>query len=374
MWIPTINFFRQIAICSLVGILCITNVQAQSVKGFVYDDESKFEIQSAFIFINDSSIGTITDESGFFEIDTENHTNVDLIVSHLGYENQTFRITGDFQNLDTIFLVPESVEIKGVSLTKKYSKKLRKRRMKRFKDAFLGSEDNRKNVEITNPNTLLFYMEGSRLMATATEPLIIENKHLGYSIRFFLSHFELHSNADCIYKGKSSFSELALSKKALARAKRNRRKIFSQTYRSFFYRLIHDTIPKDAFIVGTSKQNFRGEFVQFDPVELDSLSLEMTDDSKYILDIENHFTVKYLDMKVSREASPNFGATNALSKIQNPRGIKNDQLTSYLGSKTGKLILDSNGRILNANEVEEYGFWASKRVAYMLPLDYKIKP
>lgn len=358
----------------LVGIsVSISQGMAQSVRGLVCDEMSKVPVQDAFIFVNDSSLGTITTKDGLFELDLENHVNVNLIISHLGYENKTLVLAKDELNLDTIFLTPHSFELNEISVTTKPKKRLRKKRLKQFEDAFLGAKEDRKDIQIENPEVLLFYKDGSKLIASADEPLIIHNEYLGYTIRFFLSHFELHSNNDVIYKGTTSFTEQEKSKKELAKIKRNRRKVFNQTYRSFFYHLIHKKLEADKFLVGTSTLNFKGEFEQFVPSAIDSLIVVEQEDGTYELDIDNHFTVKYLELESKRKAKTQKLSARFTTGLKEVKAEKNDDLVSYMRSKTQKIRLDKNGRILNPNEVEEYGFWAGKRVAYMLPLDYKIK-
>lgn len=359
--------------CVLCIALMVPLGMSQSVQGIVYDELSNKAIQDAFIFVNDSSLGTISNQDGLFILDLENNVNVTLIVSHLGYENKTVALSEGLTNLDTIYLNPHSFELNEISLTTKGKKNLRKKRLKRFEEAFLGAKSERQDIEITNPEVLLFYEEGSKLMAKADKPLIIQNNYLGYTIRFFLTHFELYPNEDVIYKGTTSFTEEEKSKKELAKIKRNRHKVFHQTNRSFFYRLIHKKVEDKKFLVGSSKKNFKGEFVQFEALPIDSIVLVEKDDGNYELYVQDHFTVKYLDLESKRKAKTQKLSSTFSTGLKQFEAEKNDELVSYLGSSTNKIILDSTGRILNSQEVEEYGFWASKRVAYMLPLDYQIK-
>ena len=46
---------------------------------------------------------------------------------------------------------------------------------------------------------------------------------------------------------------------------------------------------------------------------------------------------------------------------------------SYLRSKTGKIIVNRFGKILNPDDVEEVGYWANMRTATLLPTDYQVE-
>ena len=176
-----------------------------------------------------------------------------------------------------------------------------------------------------------------------------------------------------MYKGRSSFQELSKSKKELAKIKRNRKKAFAQTYHSFFYDLINNELDQEQFVIGSAQKNYHDEFVQFEPVSIDSIQIEENGEGNYVLDIDHHFTVQYLNLKEKKKKSSAKPKVKFTSGIQRVQAEQNNNATSYLGSSSDKIVLDKNGRILNSTEIEEYGFWATKRVAYMLPLDYKAK-
>ncbi len=359
---------------SAIILLFAETLSSQTISGILYDKIKNHAVQDAYVFIDDSSIGTISDESGYFNLELKELNNLTLIVSHISYENKMVEIKQNTSTLDTIFLIENSFELNEVVLNTASNKRLRKKRMKRFKNAFLGSDENRKNVDILNPDVILFYEENNTLYAIADEPIIIQNDHLGYTINFFLKEFKLQKNEDVFYKGNTSFKEMDGSKKELAKIKRNRRKVYEETHRSFFYDLINKNIEEDTYIIGSSQKNYIGKFVQFCPVELDSLSIIENSDGNFELSIENHFTVKptnALQANNIADASKGGGRLYSTS-LQEVKQDNQDKSISYLGSKSNKIIIDKNGRIINSSEVEEHGYWATKRIAYMLPLDYKI--
>jgi hypothetical protein len=87
----------------LIGFLLIMfsfQTIAQSVKGTVKDSETNATLVGVNVFIDGSTIGTTTDENGYFEITPNNYPFV-LTISYLGYERRkiTF-ITLSDGNLD----------------------------------------------------------------------------------------------------------------------------------------------------------------------------------------------------------------------------------------------------------------------------------
>ena len=59
----------------------------KSITGFIQDAESKKPIPSASIFLNTTSIGTISNSAGAFQLQIP-EGNLELIISSIGYETK----------------------------------------------------------------------------------------------------------------------------------------------------------------------------------------------------------------------------------------------------------------------------------------------
>lgn len=365
-----ILFLLRWFLLTVMTLLMTQCCLSQQIEGVLFDSLNMRVVSDAYVFINESSIGTVSNSDGSFNLDIEAYENVDLIISHIGYDNLVIPLTNSSQPIDTLYLNASAIALGEVNLVTKNKKGLRKRRLKKFEDAFLGAKAERNDVFIANPEVLLFYEENGKLKATSDEPLIIENNYLGYILRFFLSEFELKSNNDVFYKGTTSFEEKKVKLKQMAKYKRNRRKTFNQTYKRFFQQLIHQQLNEEDYLVGNSKINFQREFVQFQQLNIDSLSIVHNGNGTYMIPFEHYLTVKYVDQKPDRKIKSRKLSANFSTGLKQVKADVNDELVSYLGSKTNKIILDTHGRIMNPLDVEEFGYWASKRVASMLPLDY----
>ena len=72
----------------------------QRIKGQVLDALDNTSLMGVSVYFDGTSIGTITDESGIFELPLAQKINAALVVSYLGYETRSI---ADLQNLSKGF-------------------------------------------------------------------------------------------------------------------------------------------------------------------------------------------------------------------------------------------------------------------------------
>jgi len=184
---------------------------AQSVKGIVKDVSTGELMPFCNVFINNTTIGTITDENGYFEISgRELPGTFNLVVSFVGYQTENQEISigeGETEIVDFTLTPLESV-LSEVELKSRRDKPW-ERNLKRFEKVFLALPDDpiSDGQEILNPWVLEFEKvkpdKGPNyIQATAQQPLIIENSALGYKIEYYLQDYKL-------YKDKSQYFGLA---------------------------------------------------------------------------------------------------------------------------------------------------------------------
>lgn len=99
--------------------------QSQKLRGVVLEESSKGTfvplIGAPVYWLNNSNIGTITDTSGVFSIDfIENSINEKLIISYLGYKNDTILVRGN-EKLRIILASQNSKELTEVEITERLS-------------------------------------------------------------------------------------------------------------------------------------------------------------------------------------------------------------------------------------------------------------
>lgn len=348
------------------------SLSSQTIRAVVADRTSREVIPDVFVFLANSSIGTASDEQGVFELEFRETKKVILVFSHINYELLTLEIADAEVIRDTFLLQPNQVELAEAVVVERSRSRLRNRRLKAFNKAFLGVDVKDKFVAISNPEVLLFRQTKDRLIAEAKEPLIIENKELGYTIRFYLEAFELLNNGDLSYKGNTYFEPMTGSAEEELAYQKKRREIYKKSSRSFFSDLVHRQLDTTTYIMGFSQLNHDQNFVNFDQVSPSSLIFQShAEETAYEIIIRGFLTVINQDIYVEEGANAPAPSKAELNYTKAQFSAKGPvHATSYLRSKTNKIRVNKFGKILNPSDIEEYGFWTSLRVSALLPSDY----
>ena len=262
----------------------------------------------------------------------------------MGYETRSIV---DLQNLSKGFTAKIFLEEAVVSLDEVVLEPdtwSRERKYRLFKRTFLGEDTAAQRTKILNPEVLRFYYnkQTATLYAYASAPLNIQNKYLGYLVRYALTDFELSFFKDTVqnewpqeyisyYAGTSFFTPLALQTKN--KYAKNRAKAYDGST-LFFMRML---------ILGQLKENgFRFFYGQ----------KEVPWEVVFGLNQEEDF------LKVTQE----------IPRIT----ILHKKKQSVLEAVNGPFYLDGLGNFAPANRLSFGGYMGGKRVAAMLPLDYGI--
>jgi len=90
----------------------------QRLIGKVVDQESNKNLKGVNIYIDGSSLGTITKDNGEFVLAVDKNSNALLIVRYLGYETKALPIDqkGELVDFGTIALEAKAESIEGVVL------------------------------------------------------------------------------------------------------------------------------------------------------------------------------------------------------------------------------------------------------------------
>ncbi len=179
----TLAFFAH---CTLAAL-----AQNGIVKGRVIDARTFKPLPFATVYMNQTTIGTITNDKGDFLMNEVPVGRYDLVVSYVGYQpyqsrvlvndstaiNLSIKMAVSTTNLDEI-LVRGKKDDKWAALYEKFQKQ------------FFGISPYTSECKIINPWVLDFREDGNgTLTATASLPLQIENLGLGYTITCQLKDF-----------------------------------------------------------------------------------------------------------------------------------------------------------------------------------------
>ena len=192
-------------LCYLLGHAQTPTV---TLTGTVTDETTGAPLAFANVYLNNSSIGTTTNEKGTYTLTNLPIGNLDIAVSYLGYTpiKQTLRY--EQPGRKTVqFKMRAGVALEDVVI---YSKKGRKRaqRIKVVTRELLGKSRFSKLCTILNPEVLEVSLEDDgHLLARSKGPLKIENRALGYIVYQELNDFDFF-DGKLYYGGNTRFELL----------------------------------------------------------------------------------------------------------------------------------------------------------------------
>ena len=209
-----------------------------TLTGIVLDDDTGEPLPGVHVFIASSMIGTTTDVEGVFRLERVPLGAQRLVVSMIGFEPiaRNFFLDETIESYYEFDLQPRVIELGEITVEGERDRQWQ-RRLKRFIRLFIGETAYAEETKILNPEVLNFEHKDGRFTAWASEPLIIENRALGYRIQYLLIDF--NQEGDRIrYQGEPLFEELTPETPEQAAAwEEKRREAFNGSLRHFLLSL-----------------------------------------------------------------------------------------------------------------------------------------
>ncbi|MEM1119082.1 MAG: hypothetical protein AAGJ18_01455, partial [Bacteroidota bacterium] len=338
-------------------------INRQTLTSYLVDGKEDIPISDAFIFIRNTSISTVSDLTGRFELALDDFTNGELVITHLNYQTLTIALSEVKSLPTTIRLSPKDLTFAAVSVKSKRGKsKKRKQWLKQFKKAFFGEGSYGRKMQLLNPEVVWFQEQNGQLIAEAVDYLSIYNGALGYKMRFYLEEFRTNANNQTAYAGKVYFEDqikdvLQKRKVKAARMQRRRKLTYQRSKQVFFSGLLSKDLDSEKFPFGQAYLNDNLFVEGFTSWTYDSLNIGrgLQQDTLFI---DGYFGFANKNI-VTRWASSS---------------LMNDYASAFLKPKFGRIIIDHSGDILNSDEIEEVGFWTTHRLANLLPKEYYYTP
>lgn len=204
-------------------------------------------IPGANVFIEGTTMGTQTDAKGHYSLKNIPSGRHRLVASMVGYLPKIVFIELPGKTTEFNFSLEEDnktlaeVRVLG-SQDKKWEKQFRI-----FERGFIGESYNRKEVYITNREVVDFAENQDVFTASASQPLEIINKSLGYKITYFMYNFE-KTNSLTSFKGLASFQQLVPEDARQERRwKRNRVESYEGSIKHFLKSLVDNRLEEEGF-------------------------------------------------------------------------------------------------------------------------------
>lgn len=384
----------------------ITSLAQKVLKGKVVD-ENEAAIPGASVFLANTSVGTTANSNGEFELSIP-QGRYDLIVSSIGFETYNVTITANaLQDFMTIKLNPKVKELEAVVL-EPVEKDGWEKWGKFFIENFIGTSDFAKHCTIVNYKVIKFRnsKKNNELTAFATEPLIIENRSLGYTIRYQLETFSYNFKMNYLaYEGYPFFEPMEGNYRKQKIWKSNRADAYYGSMMHFMRSLYRNKMMEEGFVVRHLKKITNEEKERVKMAYKAGMKTEVKNGVTYVTNILPKDTQDYYSF-VMRQANefeiigkdilPGDSIAYAVDNVTAGLAFNDYLLILYKNkqapaaywqgyrdrgtSMLSQLVLinqkpvevQANGSYFKPLDLMSLGYWSwSEKVGTMLPFDYK---
>jgi hypothetical protein len=372
--------------------------QSGSISGVVTSADSKKPLARASVFLSNSSVGTATAENGAFTLSYIRPGQYTLVVTILGYEDYSKTILVGREPIKlNVELTAKPLMLREVVIS---SAADWKRNYEAFRRDFIGTDENARYCEVENSHILnLTYNQTKQILhADADNFLVIDNKALGYRVKFLVRDFNVDNINNVVSStgGQRVFEDLPGSASQKRKWHEKREEAYYGSSMHFYRSLYQDKLDQEGFMVYMLKRYANpirpSEEVIKRKIKIFK-EMDRIDSANYYIMLEN--MSKYVNesllqppLQASEICSPagqpglyvlhfnNYLYVVYTKKrdevyykdIYRPLTMPNYE-TSVITLINGFPIFDTNG-IIVGNDYFYEGSWTKSRLSDMLPVDY----
>ncbi|HEY8783707.1 MAG TPA: carboxypeptidase-like regulatory domain-containing protein [Mucilaginibacter sp.] len=367
------------------------------ISGFVTSADSKKPLARASVFLSNSAVGTATGDDGKYMLSGIRPGQYTLVVSILGYEEYSKAVLVGREPIKLdIELAQKPLMLREVVIS---SSADWKKNYEAFKKDFIGIDDNAKYCEVKNPHILNITYNPTKqiLHADADQFLVIENKALGYRVKFLVNDFNVDKIANIVSReGQQVFEELPGSEAQKKRWHQKREEAYHGSAMHFYRSLYTDKLKEEGFEIYRLKR-YLNPLRPTDEVIRHKFQVfkdrGMRDSAIYYINLEK--MSKYYNESLMKPSLFTFEVLNRDERLglydlhfldylyvvytRKTDDIYNKDLyrpidmpnyaVSVITSNAPYIVFDMNG-IVVANPPLYEGAWARDRLSDMLPVDY----
>ncbi|MGI4020414.1 MAG: carboxypeptidase-like regulatory domain-containing protein [Janthinobacterium lividum] len=389
------RFFLYFWLIIIVPV--ISFAQTGTITGKVTAIDTKSPLAKASVFLSNATFGTVTADDGTFTLNGVKPGQYELVVSILGYENFSQSIlVGEKPQQLVIEMIPRPIQMKEVIITTNVNWK---KNYALFVKDFIGTSANSKLCKVINPHSvnLIYHKKTQTLEASTDEFLVVENKALGYRVRFLVNQFSSNSLTNEIrYSGQVLFEELKGSKTQLQKWKLKRQEAYYGSSMHFFRSLSRQNLQQQGFVMYQLQRKpnpkrlpealIRQKYEQFNGSNnRDSVNYwnQMAQQPRFI---ENLFKepLKIEDVLRNTDQAGLFALTfpdllyvvytnkhdeKITNDIYRPLNMEN-YAVSLINLFKPYALFDLNGVVVSQQSTLFEGDWANDKLAELVPVDY----
>ena len=209
---------RSVFVLLITFACCTISFGQLILKGKIITSDTHKPVVSANVFLSNTSVGTISDENGEFVISRFPEGRFDLVISFVGYEIYITTLQSNHlpASLEVV-LKPKVNELQEV-IVEAYEKNGWEKWGSFFIENFIGASAFAHDCKLLNQATIKFRFNKKQntLKAFADDRLVVENKALGYVVKYELTRFEYNFTTRMLYyQGYPLFEEMATARNSL---------------------------------------------------------------------------------------------------------------------------------------------------------------
>jgi hypothetical protein len=332
-----------------------------SISGIVKDASGE-TLPAATIFLDGSEKKTYTNDKGEFILGKLSPGTYELTAHFVGYKASRKNVIIKDKSV-VVNLTMEVAEhsLKEVVIT---NSKSRNKYIELFLKSFLGDTENGKSCYIVNPEIIRFSEQLMHVTAKTSDFLEIENRNLGYRIKYLLRDFKFNrSTLIASYTGECIFENLKGTTDEMNIWNKNRREAYYGSLMHYLRSIYANTADKEGFHSYAIK-NAKKETQQIDTRQLSVQNIAKPIDSNF------------LEMEFSEPLYVFYD----FHKDQSSAGTLTDEerITKAFNEKTGSIMelylkkatIDAKGSIVDYRSFLIKGYWGERRIGDQLPFEY----
>ncbi|MES2827640.1 MAG: carboxypeptidase-like regulatory domain-containing protein [Bacteroidota bacterium] len=380
-----------------------------TISGTVKDKKGQ-TLPGANVLLSGYQIGAVANNEGKYSISNLKPGNYAVLVQMMGYLPASINvIISDKSVVTDLVLTENAKQLKEVVIR---ADRNRSKYLQIFRESFIGTSPNAEETKIINPNVIRFdYDDDTRILqASADEFIILENKALGYRIKYLLKYFEKDDRQNLIsYYGNPSFEDLAKSTSKARQYKKKRDEAYSGSSQHFLTALFNNTSQKEGFTIYKMEKirnpnklpetvldnrikfytqlSIRGIQVssngkdsleyyskmKLSPDTIEKLNMtEVNTDTLVKKEMNNQRWMNYqnkLYVIYSGEKESIAYNWQTLYKVSKPPQLKDEQV-SIIHQPKNPISFYQYGIAFDPEELLFEGYWGYEKVADMVPVDY----
>jgi hypothetical protein len=347
----------------LMGLVAGATAQTTTLTGRVTDAGTGQPLPFATVYIDGTTRGTLTDDQGEYTLPNVPLGSVELAASYVGYRpaKLPLRLTGGPHRVP-LALQPDAATLQAVTVTARKPKAWQ-RQFRQFKAALLGESVFASSCEISNGRVVEFSEKDGHLLATAPEPLVIENRALGYRLYYQLLYFDWYRGI-LYYAGHSRFEELTPESPAqAAHWRKARQRAYEGSTRHLMASLIRGTHEQAGF------QVFKARFAV--PADAQGPVLRAYNElGPRVVKTDTLFRPGELPFERELVLSSCLEIFNTRVRGRSPYPeLPYAYTVLYLPQ--GHALLTTSGWVVNPQGMETRGYLGGDRLATLLPADWE---